>query len=199
MNHQPNNNQNQNNGPKQATVVNGDQNKNFMRIAAIVVILVIVAALVGNGKWKTNKALEDTSNEVSTSENLPDGCKPGYLFSETTGKPCPAISQSTSASAIEATTPSASVSTSSYASALKTYAGKTLMFDASCKADPAEMSVDAGTRVLVANNSGQTLALTLGSKSASLRPYHYFTHTLKEAGEVKAVCNGISTATVTVK
>lgn len=198
MNNQPN--QNQNNQPKPAIVVNGDQNKNFMKIAAIVVILVIIAALVGNGKWKANNGSQESSNEISSSENLPDGCKPGYLFSETTGKPCPAISQSTSASAIEATTPSTTVSTSSsYASALKTYAGKTIMFDASCKANPAEMTVDAGTRVLVANNSNKTLALALGSKSASLRPYHYFTHTLKEAGEVKALCNGTSTATVTVK
>ncbi len=164
-------------------------NKNFTKIAWVILALVVLAALLGNGKWKKNATPDNT---VSTAE-VQEGCKPGYLFSETTGKPC--VTDDATASVLDAV-PTRAPGNSSYDQVLKQYAGKTLAVNASCEAN--DLSVDSGTRVLVANNSAKTLSLSLGSKTASLRPYHYFTTTLREDGEVDLMCNGDSAGTVTV-
>jgi hypothetical protein len=52
-----------------------------MRIAGGILLLIVIAALIGNGKMKQSS---DTVTRTGT-----EGCQPGYLFSETTGKPCP--------------------------------------------------------------------------------------------------------------
>ncbi len=200
-NNNQNNNQNQNNQPKQpvkTVVVNNDNNRNFMRIAGIVVIIVVLLALASNGKWM-KKGANDSDKNVSTLSDMPEGCKPGYLFSETTGKPCPTDDATASAfTAVNKKTSKASTS-SSYDQVLKAYAGKTILVDGSCAATPSTASFDAGTRVLVANNSTKSLALALGTKSATLAPYHYFTTTLNTVGDVSAYCNGTAVSAISVK
>lgn len=166
-----------------------DENKNrkIGRIIAVIVAVIVVVALIIGGAHKKS----DTASQTS---DLPEGCKPGFLFSETSGKPCPQDKATTTDTA----TP-APVATSAYEDAIHTYAGKVIVFDASCKPVATTASVSAGTRVLVANNSDKQLTLALGAKSEVLDGYHYFTTTLTAKGDAKVTCNGKDAVTITVK
>lgn len=163
------------------------KNRKIGRIIAVIVAVVVVVALIIGGSSKKNK-------EAATDTTLPEGCKPGFLFSETSGKPCPQDKATTT----DTTTP-APVATSAYEDAIRTYAGKVIVFDASCKPVATTALVTAGTRVLVANNSDKQLTLALGAKSEVLDGYHYFTTTLSAKGDAKVTCNSKDAVTITVK
>lgn len=163
------------------------KNRKIGRIIAVIVAAIVVVALIIGGSSKKNE-------EAATDTTLPEGCKPGFLFSETSGKPCPQDKTTTT----DTTTP-APVATSAYEDAIRTYAGKVIVFDAACKPVATTASVNAGTRVLVANNSDKQLTLALGAKSEVLDGYHYFTTTLSAKGGAKVTCNGKDAVTITVK
>ena len=162
-----------------------EKNRKIGRIIAVVVAVVVIAALVVGGTRK--------SEETAVTTDLPEGCKPGYLFSETTGKPCPQPEAA-------AETPATSVASSSaYEEALRTYAGKLVMFDAACKPVAVPGSLAVGTRILVANNSEKQLTLAVGEKKEVLDGYHYFTTTLSAKGDAKVLCEGKESFTISVK
>lgn len=156
-------------------------------IAVVVAVLVIAALIVGTAQRKKNAT--ETPEAA-----MPEGCKPGYLFSETTGKPCPSSTESLSVE--DGTT--ASTEASGYEAAVAAYAGKLVVVDAACKATPSALTVGANTRVLIGNNSSSSLTLGLGDRSESLDGYHYFTYSLKSGGDMKVMCNGAEVATITV-
>ncbi len=164
----------------------------IINIAIIVIVLVIIAALIGNGKWKKNT---DTavSNDQTT---LPEGCKPGYLFSETTGKPCPAPVEEKKE---VVTAPTTKPAPSGFEEAVRLYSGRAIMVDAACATTPATLEVATGTRVLVANNSNKSHTLALGEKKENLTSYHYFTTGLKLPGTYTLTCDGLDKAVITVK
>ncbi len=173
---------------KEATVVGKEErNRKTLRIAGIIVAIVVIAALVGNSKWK--RASDTAVNDV------PADCKPGDVFSKETGKPCP--------SAIETADTEVRTATSNgpggYEEAIRMYAGKVIIFDAACKSLPVTPMFTVGTRILVANNSSVALTLALSDKSEKLDPYHYYTYALKTAGDMVVTCNGAAAATISVK
>lgn len=156
-------------------------------ITVIIIILVIAGALLSNGTWKKSSDATNDPIILANENGLPEGCKPGYLFSETTGKPCPADADvSVSAS-------------SSFDQAIRAYAGKTILLDSSCSAYPATATFAPNTRVLVVNNSAATFNVALADKKEELSGYHYFTTSLKTAGEYKVSCNGADKAVITIK
>ncbi len=176
-----------NNTPKEANMVEKqERNRKMLRVAGIVIILVIIAALVGNGSLKRSVA--------PTMDNVPVDCKPGDLFSQTTGKPCPTPTDSPAN--VDA---AASVGPSGYEEAIRMYAGKVVIFDAACKPLPVAPTFAKGTRILVANNSTKTQTLTVAGKSEVLDAYHYFTVPLATVGDTVVTCNGAPAATISVK
>ncbi len=153
-------------------------------IAVVVAVLVIGALVVGSAQRKKNAAPTPEAAE---------GCKPGYLFSEVTGKPCPATTEPLSVEGEKATTEA-----SGYEAAVAQYAGKLIVVDSACVATPNALTVGANTRILIGNNSSQAQTLALGDRSETLDGYHYFTYSLKSGGEMKLSCNGADVATITV-
>ncbi len=188
MNNENNNQQNGQTGDTQ------DRNKKIMRGVGVVLIIVVIAALA-SGKW-TKTGTKDATDGAVVTQEMPEGCKPGFLFSETSGKPCPTPADMT---AVTTDTEAAATSPSGYDEAVRMYAGKVVLFDAACKTLPEAPTFAAGTRVLVANNSSKTQTLSLGGRTEALDAYHYFTVALKTPGELTAQCNGAAAATVTVK
>ncbi len=152
-------------------------------IAVVVAVLVIAALIVGTAKHKKNVAQAPAMTD--------DGCKPGYLFSETSGKPCPTSTEPTSMV-------DSDKKPSGYEEAVAQYAGKLIVVDSACVAAPNALTVGANTRILIGNNSSQALTLALGDRSETLDGYHYFTYSLKSGGEMKLSCNGADVATITV-
>lgn len=173
------------------TPVAPTKGRKFINIAITVVIVVVLFALLGNGKWK--KSSEGDSSGLSNQTELPDGCKPGYLFSETTGKPCPAPSDD------ESLTTASEQAPSGFETAIRMYSGKTFLLDGACTTYPQTATFAPGTRVLVANNSAAKLTVALGDKKEELDGYHYFTTAFKTAGTYKLSCNGVDKAVITVK
>ena len=167
-----------------------ERNKKIMR-AVVVVIVVIVIAVLASGSM--TKRPSDTK---TVSDELPEGCKPGFLFSETSGKPCPAPA---TAALDDTDREESTTETSGYEEAIRAYAGKLVLVGTECKATPSETTVAVGTRMLVANNTDKTQTLSLGGRTEELEGYHYFTVALKTAGTMKATCNGADVATITVQ
>ena len=160
--------------------------KKGRRIAIVLIVLIVIGALASNGMLgKKNAAVDTTSN------GLPEGCQPGYLFSETTGKPCPQPEEN---AAVE----DRSVAASAYEEAIRLYGGKIVIFDAQCKALPATQTLPVDTRVLIANNSPKQLSIAVPGRTEVLDGYHYFTYKLTTAGDVSITCNGAQAATITV-
>lgn len=157
-----------------------------------VVLLVVVAALLAPRIQKSMRQSAEEKATITDSSAMPEGCKPGFNFSETTGKPCPVPEDV----ALDQTAPA---NEAGYEAALAAYKGKVLAFGADCSVTPKTVSVAAGTRIMAANNSTEMQTITLGDRTVALRPYHYFTQSMKTAGEVNATCNGAAAATVTVK
>lgn len=188
MNNENNNQQNGQTGDTQ------DRNKKIMRGVGIVLIIVVIAALA-SGKW-TKTGTKETTDDVVVTQEMPEGCKPGFLFSETSGKPCPTPADMT---AVTTDTEATATSPSGYDEAVRMYAGKVVLFDATCKALPEAPAFTAGTRVLVANNSSKTQTLSLAGRTETLDAYHYFTVALKTPGTIVASCNGTAAANVEVK
>jgi hypothetical protein len=207
-NNQPNNNnqnnnqnrggqpQNNNNQPKQVNPSqkpatepqNPEQRRRVLRIAGIVIILVVLLAIASNGKWG-----HKTPSQAPVS-TLPEGCAPGALFNTIDGKPCPVEST------LSETKDDTTAAPGGYEEAIRLYAGKVVVFDASCKPLPASPTFAPGTRILVANNSASTLTLAINDKSESLDAYHYFTTPLGAvAGKAVISCNGKPAATVVIK
>ncbi|HWC57889.1 MAG TPA: hypothetical protein VG621_02985 [Candidatus Paceibacterota bacterium] len=174
----------------QERVTDAAPSRKGARTAGIIVALIVVLALVGNAVWK-HKAQNPAG--TPSSDQAAEGCAPGALFS-TTGKPCP---QSSPTDLSDAASGTAAVS--GYDDAIHQYAGKVIVFDASCAALPAQPTFDSGTRILVANNSTTTLTLSVAGTTKTLSPYHYFTVPLTTTGSVVATCNGAPAATITVK
>jgi len=165
-----------------------NKNRKIGRIIAVIVAVIVVIALIVGGASKSDTASTGTNE-------LPEGCKPGFLFSETTGKPCP----QEGTIAPEDTAVAGSTGSSAYEDAIRAYAGKVVVFDATCKPVAMTSSVAVGTRVLIANNSEKQLTLAVGQKSEKLDAYHYFTTTLNAKGDVKVMCEGKESATISVK
>ncbi len=147
-----------------------------------------------------------------TPVKIVEGCKAGDTFSQTTGEPCKDIVQEsckdgdlydikTGKPCVGAVDPNTTNTTgSSYDVALKTYTDKTLLFDDQCNTTPKTLDVVMGSKVLLANNSQTSLALSIQGKNAVLKPYHYMTSlSLSVAGEVSVSCNGNNVSTVNVK
>lgn len=173
----------ENNTPKEAnTVEKHERNRRILRVAGIIIILGIIA-LIGNGFLKRTAAPMEG--------DVPAGCKPGDLFSETTGKPCPQPEEN---AAVE----DQSVVASAYEEAIRLYGGKIVIFDAQCKALPATQTLPVDTRVLIANNSPKQLSIAVPGRTEVLDGYHYFTSKLTTAGDVSITCNGAQAATITV-
>lgn len=171
----------ENNTPKEANMVEKQgRNRKMLRVAGIIIILGIIAALIGNGFLKRTAAPMEG--------DVPAGCKPGDLFSETTGKPCPQQ---------EVSSDEQSTVASVYEEAIRTYAGKLVVLDANCKALPTNPVFTAGTRILVANNAAKAATVSVAGRTESLDGYHYFTVTLPTKGDVPLTCN--STPAVVIK
>lgn len=174
-----------NQAPKEAQTPE-NRTKRGRRIAIVLIVLVVIGALASNGTFGTKKAAVDT-----TSNGLPEGCQPGYLFSETTGKPCPQPEENKVAD-------EQTVVASAYEEAIRLYGGKLVLFDAECKALPAAQTLAVGTRILIANNSTKQLSIATPDRTEALDSYHYFTYPLKTVGSVVISCNGAPAAAVTV-
>jgi hypothetical protein len=216
MNNQNNNNQkfqqNQNqqpkpnNGPSKPSTEAEPANRKIVTIAGVILVVVILGALLTSGRVggdKTKGAEEKTATEEPAGVA---GCEPGYKFSVVTGEPCPTESDdakvATDNSGKKAVAPSASkaaVSASGYDNTLAMYSGRTIVLGASCKANPERLTVTRGTRVLVANNGGTTVKAEFGSKTVSLRPYHYFTNTMSTVSTVAVKCNDKQVSFVTAQ
>lgn len=164
-----------------------EKNRKIGRIVAVTVAVIVIAALIVGGARK--------GEAPTVTGDMPEGCKPGFLFSETTGKPCPQPEDtSTTEEKTDAGIPTA------YEAALKEYAGKLVAFDATCKQVAGiGGAVAAGTRILVANNSPKQLTIAVDGKKETLDGYHYFTTTVKTKGDVKVSCENTDAATIKVQ
>ena len=175
-----------------------NQNRRAISIVLLVVAVLLLFAFM-------NKTLE-------APKTLVEGCRAGDSFSQTTGKPCTGeelqsckegdiYNRNTGEPCVGTEDKSATPNTSpsSYESALKTYAGKSLIFDASCVSNPAELKAVIGSTVLLANNSERTLKVSIQTDSAVLRPYHYLKSFISTAGKLAVICDGKTSATVNVK
>ncbi len=168
-----------------------DRKKKIMRVTAVIVIIVVIAALVAGSAMKRRAAAP-----APVAAETVEGCKPGFLFSETSGKPCP---KDVTTVDTDTKAKTAAAAPGGYEEAIRMYAGKVVVFDATCKPMPAAPAFALGDRVLVANNSDKEATLSLGGRTEKLDGYHYFTVSLKAPGEFKAQCNGTDAATVMVK
>jgi hypothetical protein len=164
------------------------QHRNKVILLAGIIVVVALVLLVPRFRNSVQNVVTNTPDETA----MPEGCKPGYNFSETTGKPCPVPKNAPE----NQTAPS---NESGYDAAIKAYAGKLITFGAGCSATPKDLSVAVGTRVMVTNHAKEPLNITFGDKTVSLRPYHYFTQSLSTKGTFSATCNGAPSATVTVR
>lgn len=165
------------------------KNRKIGRIIAIVVAVIVIAALIIGGARKD--APVDTATVV-----VPEGCKPGFLFSETSGVPCP---QTETPESVQTDTEGV-LNTSAYEAAIRQYAGKVVIFGEACKPiSTISGSIAPGTRILVANNSNTSLALAVAGKSEVLDGYHYFTTTLKTAGDTAVTCDAKTAAIIKVQ
>lgn len=173
---------NSNQAPKEAQTPEV-RNRKGLRVAIIVIILIIVAAAIGNSKWKASKSSDDA---------VLSDCKPGDLFSQSTGKPCPQTADTTTDTSADTAT------VSGYEAAIREYAGKVVVFDGACKPLPANPTFAPGTRILIANNAPKAATIAFADKTESLDGYHYFTYSLKTA-DVMVTCNGAPAVTISVK
>jgi hypothetical protein len=73
---------------------------------------------------------------------------------------------------------------------IEQYAGKVIKFDATCKANPGEITVAPNTIVLVANESNQNRTIALGGKTSTIRPMHYDLMFIGTKGPYTAMCDG---------
>lgn len=182
---------------------NSDSNRNIMRSIGIVLAVIIILVVFGILPKKNKTEQKDTNTPAG--QELPEGCKPGYLFSETTGKPCPQPGEEKTEGNQDKTqedkkNQSSDSETSSYDSALAQFSGKAILLGADCKAMPENVEVSAGTRVLVANHTDKDAKIAVADlRTENLENFHYFTVALKEKGEYKVSCNDNTVATFNVK
>jgi hypothetical protein len=164
------------------------EHKNKIILLGVVIAIMAIVLLIP----RLRNSIRQTTDTASEETGLPEGCKPAYKFSETTGKPC----QVTQNAPENQTAPS---NEAGYDAATKSYAGKLITFGDGCSVTPANLSVNAGTRIMLANTAKVPLTISFGSKTVSLRPYHYFTQSLPTKGTFSATCNDAPSATVTVQ
>jgi hypothetical protein len=164
------------------------EHKNKIILLSGVIAIMALVLLVPRFRNSIRRTADTTSEETG----LPEGCKPAYKFSETTGRPCQAPQNVPE-------NPTAPSSESGYDAAIKTYVGKVISFGEGCSATPTDLSVNAGTRIMFTNTAKAPLNINFGDKTVSLRPYHYFTRSLPTKGTFSAMCNGAPSATVTVR
>lgn len=174
----------ENNTAKEAQT-SDTRKKNIIKIAGAILIIVVIAAIIGRG---TSKAPVQQPADAG----MPDGCKPGYLFSETTGKPCPKDETTQAPQTAPATV-------SGYEEAVKSYGGKVVLFDGACKSLTTIAPQTVGTRILIANNSDKQLTIAVPGRTQILDSYRYFTYPLKASGAVTVTCGGAPAVVVTVK
>lgn len=168
-----------------------DHNRKAVRTAGIILAIVVILALIGNGVWKHKQGTNTQPLDQST-----EGCAPGALFS-TTGKPCP--QPSTTDLSAGASSTASSTSGGSYDDAIHQYAGKLIVFNDACKPLQVNPTFAKGTRILIANNSTATLTISVAGVAKTLSPYHYFTVPLTTAGGNAVMCNGASATTINVQ
>lgn len=189
------------------------ENNKLAQIKSIVInnkknlILTFVGLLIVFG---LGMALNYRKNSEQAS--IPEGCKEGYAFSETTGKPCLEIVFEVCAEGdiydrntgepcmdgAENNQANSKKGSMGYESALKEYTGKSLVFDSNCVSNPSELSVSLGSSVLLANNSDTALSFNAFGRVVNLRPYHYMLGTVS-APESVVSCNDKVASKITAK
>lgn len=163
-------------------------NKRNLIISGAVILAVLVALFVvptlGNKK--------DVAT-VPEETGLPEGCKPGYAFSETTGEPCPKTEE-------ETTSVPASSDTLSRADAALKYAGSTVRFSGDCVADPGEMKTAAGTTIMLDNDTDARRTIMVGSKSYSVGARRYTLSWMNMGvGEYAVSCDGKAVSKIVIQ
>jgi hypothetical protein len=138
-----------------------------------------------------------------------EGCRPGDLFSQTSGKPCQdeKLASCLEGDVYDRTTgkpcgePKINTSTEvlGYEAALKAFSGKSFIFNEECISPTKELEVIKNSKVLIANNSTRTLEIYTPTREKSLLPYHYMTVFLGDIGENTISCNGVVSGVVNVK
>lgn len=154
-------------------------------IAIVVAGIVMVALIVGGIRKKEPTPVAESQ--------LPDGCKPGYLFSETTGTPCP----QPSAPALE--TSSIKTTQTSYQETVNAYTGKMMVFGPNCTLGATVASTKVGTRMLFANDGGMPVTITVGDRVQKLEGNHYFTMVFKAKGTIPVQCNAMDIANISIQ
>ncbi len=188
------NNQNKNQQVPQGTKKSG--------LISAVVIIAVLAALLFSGALK-KKAAAPTEEAAVT---LPEGCQPGYAFSETTGEPCPSPATEEGTGETALTLPPASAVTASAdvlsrASALEKYKDITIRFSGeSCEAAPETFEVAKGTTILIDNETAKSRAIALGPKSYTVSSLHYtLPWVTMDAGTYPVTCDGEEVGEIVVK
>ena len=150
--------------------------RNNKNIAVLALAVLLVAALAVATNYIKQSRQTAVNTEKPAGEECVDGLCPGTTEPEATPADNP-----------------------SYEDAIRMYVGKTIVFGGNCEATPSAYTTKVGTRVLFTNSSKTVLNITASGKSVILRPYRYFTSTLKTPGSYPITCNGANAATITVK
>ncbi len=191
--------ENKQNSQNSQSLFANKKNKNNLIIAGIVILVVVGVAIYA---FKHAKPVSP--------ELLAEGCRPGDKFSQTSGKPCKTepscpegelFDKNTGAPCIGTEDKTATPATGAmgYEAALKTYAGKSALFDMTCISPTKALNTTVGGKVLIANNSKKTLTFTILGRKVILLPYHYTVATPKTTGEFGIMCNGEVTTFIIVK
>ncbi len=161
-------------------------NKKNLIISGAVILIVLVALFVipTLGDKKAAKvATEETG--------LPEGCEPGFLFSETTGEPCPK----------DETTPAPTATGAlSRADALVKYEGNTITFTGDCAAAPATFTVPAGKTIMLNNETAARRTIMVGAKSYSVGSFGYTLSSMNMGvGEHTVSCDGKAASKIVIQ
>lgn len=163
----------------------GANKKNLIISGAVIVVVLAALFVVPTLGEKKEKVVEEATT-------LPEGCKPGFAFSETTGEPC---SQEEGA-VVAPTTPSGTLSR---ADALVKYEGNTITFNGECKATPETFTVAAGTTIMLNNETAARQSIMVGAKSYSIGSLGYTLSSMNMgAGEHAVSCGGTTVATIII-
>ncbi len=166
------------------TVAPAAANKKNLIISGAVILVVLVALFVVPtlGEKKAAKAPTDETT-------LPEGCKPGFEFSETTGEPCLKDESVTVAPAAL-----------SRADATMKYAGSIVRFTGECVADPATLSTTPGKTVMIDNDTDARRTIMVGTKSYSVGAHRYTLSSMNMGqGEYNVSCDGTVVSKITIQ
>ncbi|MCC6198930.1 hypothetical protein IT401_01845 [Candidatus Nomurabacteria bacterium] len=186
------NNQNNKQGNEQATKKGGI-------ISAVVIVVVLAGLFLLPGVFKKN-ATTPTEEETT----LPDGCKPGNQFSETTGEPCPLAEEKASDGSLTIPPASSAVASADVLSriaALEKYKDISIRFSGeSCDATPEKFEVAKGTTILIDNETAKSHTIELGPKKYAVSSLHYTLPWITmDSGTYPITCDGEEVGEIVVK